>query len=276
MAGFPTSLIVVGNEKGGSGKSTVSLHLVSGLMSAGLRVGVIDLDFRQQTLTHFLANRPRWAEIEGLSLPMPRLVTPQPSTAENRAQAEAEDGTCFRAAVEALHDDCDVIVVDCPGADTPFGRAAHAMASTIVTPLNDSFVDFDVLASVDPVTFEAKAPSIYAEFVWESRKRQMVERRRTIDWLVVRNRMTAQETHNRKRLTHALTKLSQRIGFRLAPGLSERVIYRELFPKGLTVLDIIDGKSRGLTMAQIAARAEVRGLVSALRLPQLGRALAAG
>jgi chromosome partitioning protein len=149
------------------------------------------------------------------------------------------------------------------------------MASTIVTPLNDSFVDFDVLASVDPVTFEAKAPSIYAEFVWESRKRQMLERRRTIDWLVVRNRMTAHETHNRKRLTHALNKLAQRIGFRLAPGLSERVIYRELFPKGLTVLDLIDGKSRGLTMAQIAARAEVRGLVSALRLPQLGRALSA-
>jgi chromosome partitioning protein len=125
------------------------------------------------------------------------------------------------------------------------------------------------------MTFEAKAPSIYAEFVWESRKRQMLERRRTIDWLVVRNRMTAHETHNRKRLTHALTKLSQRIGFRLAPGLSERVIYRELFPKGLTVLDLIDGKSRGLTMAQIAARAEVRGLVSALRVPQLGRALSA-
>ena len=276
MAGFPTSLIVVGNEKGGSGKSTVSLHLVSGLMSAGLRVGVIDLDFRQQTLTHFLANRVRWAEIEGLTLPVPRLVTPTPSTAESRATAEAEDAERVRLAVAALGHECDVIVVDCPGADTPLGRAAHGMASTIVTPLNDSFVDFDVLASVDPVTFEAKAPSIYAEFVWESRKRQMVERRRTIDWLVVRNRMTAQETHNRKRLTHALTKLSQRIGFRLAPGLSERVIYRELFPKGLTVLDLIDGKSRGLTMAQIAARAEVRGLVSALRLPQLGRALAAG
>lgn len=276
MAGFPTSLIVVGNEKGGSGKSTITLHLVSGLMSAGLRVGAIDLDFRQQTLTHFLANRVRWAEIEGLSLPMPRLVTPKPSSAESRATAEAEDAERFRSAVEALRVECDVIVVDCPGADTPLGRAAHAMASTIVTPLNDSFVDFDVLASVDPVTFEAKAPSIYAEFVWESRKRQMLERRRTIDWLVVRNRMTAQETHNRKRLTHALTKLSQRIGFRLAPGLSERVIYRELFPKGLTVLDLIDGKSRGLTMAQIAARAEVRGLVSALRLPQLGRALAAG
>jgi spermidine synthase len=130
-------------------------------------------------------------------------------------------------------------------------------------------------AGVRVQTYEAKAPSIYAEFVWESRKKQMLERRRTIDWLVVRNRMTPQETHNRKRLTQALTKLSQRIGFRLAPGLSERVIYRELFPKGLTVIDLIEGRERGLTMAQIAARAEVRGLISSLRLPQLGRSLAA-
>lgn len=275
MAGFPPSLIVVGNEKGGSGKSTIALHLVSGLMSAGLRTGVIDLDFRQQTLTHFFANRVRWSELQGKVLSLPRLVTPSPSTAEVRTEAEAEDAQRFRAVFEMLARECDVVVVDCPGADTPLGRAAHALATTIVTPLNDSFVDFDLLASVDPETFEAKAPSIYAEFVWESRKKQMLERRRTIDWLVVRNRMTPHETHNRKRLTNALTRLSQRIGFRLAPGLSERVIYRELFPKGLTVLDLIEGKEKGLTMAQIAARAEVRGLVSALRLPQLGKALAA-
>jgi chromosome partitioning protein len=276
MAGFPTSLIVIGNEKGGSGKSTVAIHLVAGLMSAGLRAGVIDLDFRQQTLSHFLANRVRWSEIEGKPLLLPRLVTPVPSPAESRPVAEAADAERFGAAVRDLSAECDVIVVDCPGADTPLGRAAHAQASMIVTPMNDSFIDFDLLASVDPVTYEAKAPSLYAEFVWESRKRQMLERRRTIDWLVVRNRMTPLETHNRKRLTHALTRLSQRIGFRLAPGLSERVIYRELFPKGLTVIDLIEGRERGLTMAQVAARAEVRALVSALRLPQLGRALATG
>jgi chromosome partitioning protein len=144
-----------------------------------------------------------------------------------------------------------------------------------VTPLNDSFVDFDLLAGVDPETFEAKAPSIYAEFVWESRKRQMIEKRKTIDWLVVRNRMSSTETRNQRRVSEALTKLSQRIGFRLAPGLSERVIYRELFPKGLTVIDLIEGKTRGITMAQVAARAEVRGLVSALRLPQLTKMQAA-
>lgn len=276
MAGFATALIVVGNEKGGSGKSTVAIHLVAGLMQAGLRVGAIDLDYRQQTMSHFFANRAQWSELQGKALSLPKLLTLKPSTEESRTVAEAEDARRFDAAVNELRPECDVIVVDCPGADIPLGRVAHAQASTIVTPLNDSFVDFDLLASVDPQTFEAKAPSVYAEFVWESRKKQMVQQRRTIDWLVVRNRMTALETHNKKRVAHALTKLSQRIGFRLAPGISERVIYRELFPKGLTVLDLTEGKERGLTMAQIAARAEVRGLVSALRLPHLGKALAAG
>lgn len=276
MSGFVTSLIVVGNEKGGSGKSTVAIHLVAGLMQAGVRVGAIDLDHRQQTFSHFFANRLRWAELQGNSLALPRLITLKPSDQETRSVSEAEDARRFESSVGQLREECDVIVVDCPGADIALGRVAHAQASTIVTPLNDSFVDFDLLATVDPLTFEARAPSVYAEFVWESRKKQMVERRRTIDWLVVRNRMTALETHNKKRVAQALTKLSQRIGFRLAPGMSERVIYRELFPKGLTVLDLTQGRERGLTMAQIAARTEVRGLVTALRLPQLRAEMAAG
>jgi chromosome partitioning protein len=259
-AGAP--LIVVGNEKGGSGKTTVAIHLVAGLIDAGLRPGAIDLDHRQQSFAHFFANRAAWAEREKRVIALPKLVTPAPSAGGDEAQRLAAIAATLSAEVE-------VIVVDCPGADTPFGRAAHASASVIVTPMNDSFVDFDLLAGVDPETYEAKAPSIYAEFVWESRKRHMMEKRRTIDWLVVRNRMASMETRNQRRVSEALTKLAQRIGFRLAPGLSERVIYRELFPKGLTVLDLIEGKTRGITMAQIAARAEVRGLIAALRLPQL-------
>ena len=275
MAGFPVPLIVVGNEKGGSGKSTVAIHLVAGLMSAGLRVGAIDLDHRQRSFSHFFANRAQWAERQGRDYPLPKLVTVAPSERETRALAEGEEARRLDGVIGELASEVDVIVVDCPGADTALGRAAHANATVIVTPLNDSFVDFDLLAGVDPETFEAKAPSIYAEFVWESRKRQMIEKRKTIDWLVVRNRMSSTETRNQRRVSEALTKLSQRIGFRLAPGLSERVIYRELFPKGLTVIDLIEGKTRGITMAQVAARAEVRGLVSALRLPQLTRMQAA-
>jgi chromosome partitioning protein len=276
MSGRPVPLIVVGNEKGGSGKTTVALHLVAGLMSAGLRAGAIDLDHRQRSFSHFFANRATWAERQGRAYALPKLVAIEPSGRETRTLAEEDDTRRFAQAVGELGAECDAIVVDCPGADTALGRAAHASASTIVTPLNDSFVDFDLLAGVDPETFEAKAPAIYAEFVWESRKRHMIEKRRTIDWLVVRNRMSSMETRNQRRVSEALTKLAQRIGFRLAPGLSERVIYRELFPKGLTVLDLTDGKTRGLTMSQVAARAEVRGLVAALRLPQLSKLAAAG
>jgi chromosome partitioning protein len=275
MSGVPVPLIVVGNEKGGSGKSTVAIHLVAGLMSVGLRAGAIDLDHRQRSFSHFFANRAAWGERQGRAFALPKLVTVAPSERETRSLAEGEEARRLEAVVSELAGECDAIVIDCPGADTALGRAAHANASVIVTPLNDSFVDFDLLAGVDPETFEAKAPSIYAEFVWESRKRHMVEKRRTIDWLVVRNRMSATASHNQRRVSEALTKLSQRIGFRLAPGLSERVIYRELFPKGLTVIDLTEGKTRGLTMPQVAARAEVRGLIAALRLPQLTKLQAA-
>ena len=267
MAGYPVPLIVVGNEKGGSGKTTVAIHLVAGLMAAGLRVGAIDLDQRQRSFSHFFANRALWSERQKRDFALPKLVTMSPADEDAVAR--------LTHVVGELSQEVDVIVVDCPGADTALGRAAHAAASVIVTPLNDSFVDFDLLAGVDPETYEAKAPSIYAEFVWESRKRHMIEKRKTIDWLVVRNRMSSTETRNQRRVSEALAKLSQRIGFRLASGLSERVIYRELFPKGLTVLDLIEGKTKGLTMSQVAARQEVRGLVAALRLPQLSKVLAA-
>lgn len=273
---LPVPVIVVGNEKGGSGKTTVAIHLVAGLMAAGLRVGAVDLDHRQRSFSHFLANRAHWAERAGRDFPLPKLVSIAPSEHEARSLAEVEDARRLAGAIGELSAESDVVVVDCPGADTALGRAAHANASVIVTPLNDSFVDFDLLAGVDPETYEAKAPSIYAEFVWESRKRHMIEKRKTIDWLVVRNRMSSTETRNQRRVSEALTKLSQRIGFRLAPGLSERVIYRELFPKGLTVLDLTEGKTRGLTMSQVAARAEVRGLIAALRLARLSKIAAAG
>ena len=190
------------------------------LGAAGLRAGAIDLDHRQRSFSHFFANRAAWNERQGREYPLPRLVTIAPSERETRALAEGEEARRLDAAIGEMAGEVDAIVVDCPGADTALGRAAHANATVIVTPLNDSFVDFDLLAGVDPETFEAKAPSIYAEFVWESRKRQMIEKRKTIDWLVVRNRMSSTETRNQRRVSEALSKLSQHIGFRLAPGLS--------------------------------------------------------
>ena len=145
-----------------------------------------------------------------------------------------------------------------------------------MTPLNDSFVDFDLLAGVDPETNEVKAPSVYAERVWDSRKRHVMETRRNIDWIVVRNRISPLETRNQRKVNEALGKLGARIGFRLVQGLTERVVFRELFPKGLTVLDLTEGKLKGITMSHLAARQEVRALVSALRLPMPAKIAATG
>jgi chromosome partitioning protein len=259
-AGVP--VIVVGNEKGGSGKTTVAIHLIAGLLHSGARVGVIDLDARQQSLTKFFVNRAAWSERRAGVTLLPRLVTPKAGSGD-----DAEERARLEAVISELAEECDVVIIDCPGADTPLARAAHTRAQILVTPLNDSFVDFDLLAGVDPETNEVKAPSVYAERVWDSRKRHVMETRRNIDWLVVRNRVAPLETRNQRKVNDALTKLSARIGFRLVQGLTERVVFRELFPKGLTVLDLTEGKSKGITMSHLAARQEVRALVAALRLP---------
>ena len=266
-----TPLVVVGNEKGGSGKTTVAIHLAAGLLQAGVRVGVIDLDARQQSLTRFFLNRAAWTERHGGSAALPRVMTLAPGNGDEAAERQR-----LETVIGELASECDVVLADCPGADTSMTRAAHARAQTIVTPLNDSFVDFDLLAGIDPDTNEVKAPSVYAERVWDSRKRHMMETRRNIDWLVVRNRVAPLETRNQRKVSEALLKLGQRIGFRLVQGLTERVVFRELFPKGLTVLDLTEGKTKGMTMSHLAARQEVRALVSALRLPLIAKVAAAG
>jgi chromosome partitioning protein len=84
---------------------------------------------------------------------------------------------------------------------------------------------------------------------------------------VVRNRLGAQQMHNKRKVGEALDQLSKRIGFRVAPGFNERVIFRELFPRGLTLLDLRDVGVEQLNMSNIAARQELRDLLTALRLP---------
>jgi len=64
-------VVVLGNEKGGSGKSTTALHIAVALMKAGQRVATIDLDCRQQSFTHYINNRGAWARRTGLDLEIP-------------------------------------------------------------------------------------------------------------------------------------------------------------------------------------------------------------
>lgn len=264
-------VIVVGNQKGGAGKSTVAMHLIVALMRMGRRTGAIDLDVRQRSLTRYIENRGRWIAARGAKLPAPQTFELSESRQRVLDAAEAEDEASFRAALKRLSETCDFIVVDSPGGDSYLARLAHACADTLVTPLNDSFVDFDLLGDIDPHNADVVRPSIYSEMVWESRKKKAQAVRTPIDWVVLRNRTSASriEAKNKQRVGDALKTLSTRIGFRLAPGLSERVIYRELFPQGLTMLDLDSTGEGELRMTHVAARQELRDLFITLKLPGL-------
>ena len=263
------SVIVVGNEKGGAGKSTIAIHLATALLHAGAKVSIIDLDLRQRSLGRFYANRKSWLAANNAVLPEPtdhHLA----EDAKALAKASAEEQLArFEDVLGEAHQTADFIVMDTPGGDTTLSRASHGRADLIVTPMNDSFVDFDLLGHVDPVTLELTRPSIYAETVWESRKAKMQTDRRSIDWIVLRNRLATTEARNRRRLEERMVTLSKRIGFRLGTGLRDRVIYRELFPFGLTVADL-SPKVRPVevSLTHVAARQELRQLMLDLGLEE--------
>jgi chromosome partitioning protein len=259
-------VIVVGNEKGGAGKSTLAIHIATGLLHAGRRVAVIDLDLRQRSMARFFANRLAWTAANGHVLPCP--VEPDLGDGRALAKADGETQTArFEAAFAEAAAQADVIIIDTPGGDTTISRAAHARADLIVTPMNDSFVDFDMLGTIDPVTLEVLKPSLYSESVWEARKGRAVQRGGSIDWVVLTNRLAVAEARNRRRLDERLEKLAKRVGFRVGPGLRDRVIYRELFPFGLTVADLSnDIRPVAVSLAHVAARQELRNLMQSLGL----------
>ena len=261
-------VIVVGNEKGGAGKSTLAIHVATALLHAGKRVAIIDLDLRQRSMSKFFANRAGWMHGNDQVLPMP--VEPDMGDGKALARAgEDEQLARFEAAFAEAREQADVILIDTPGGDTLLSRTAHGLADQIVTPMNDSFVDFDLLGTVDPVTLDLLKPSIYSESVWEARKHRAITRGRgaSIDWIVVTNRLAVAEARNRRRLEERMQKLAGRVGFRMGPGLRDRVIYRELFPFGLTVADLSSTvRPVSVSLAHVAARQELRNLMQALGL----------
>lgn len=259
-----THVIVIGNEKGGSGKSTTVMHLAVSLLRLGKRVTVIDLDARQGTISRYFENRRHHIDKSGLNLPMPELLTLRP-----------EDGGGDDEGIEALlagvfedaSDSADVVIVDTPGSDTAMSRLAHSFADTLITPMNDSFIDLDVLAKIDPATMTVKSPSHYAELVWQQRMVRAKRGQKTADWIVMRNRMGHTDSKNKREIERLVSELAKRVSFRTVPGFSERVIFRELFHQGLTLMDVAEVKGESaLSMSHIAARQEVRALVEAINL----------
>lgn len=269
-------VICLGNEKGGSGKSTTAMHIIVALLKIDKQVCVIDLDTRQKSLTRYIENRREWKSRHDSGLVIPDLRIVEPSDLDLRSAADLEEKRRFETLIDELRPSCDFIVIDSPGADTNLSRLGHAAADVIITPLNDSFVDLDLIARVDPDTFEILGPSLYSEMIWDSRKRRALADRVSIDWVLMRNRLSSLDAKNKRRVNDVLDKLAPRTGFRLAPGFSERVIYRELFPMGLTLLDISDSDSKmQMTMSHVAARQELRDLMLTLNLPGLELAAAA-
>ena len=260
-------IIVMGNEKGGTGKSTTCMHVATALARMGHRVGALDLDLRQRSFARYIENRRAYLAREGLDLPSPEFHDlPDIDPATLGPTDNAFDHR-LSAAVSALETEVDFIVIDCPGSHTRLSQVAHSLADTLVTPLNDSFIDFDLLARIDPQTNRVTGPSIYSEMVWAARQLRARAGLKPIDWVVLRNRLGAQQMHNKKKVGAALEQLARRIGFRVAPGFAERVIFRELFPRGLTLLDLRDVGVETLNISNVAARQELRDLIQALKLP---------
>lgn len=260
-------IIVVGNQKGGSGKSTTAMHLIAALLHAGYRVGSIDLDDPQATLTAYIANRRRFGESNLVDLPMPEHRHIQRSTHDSVSAAEEDERARTDAQLASLALMSDFVVVDTPGNDSFLSRYGHSLADTLVTPMNDSFVDLDLLAAVDPKTLKVVRPSTYAEMVWEQKKARALRAGSSMDWIILRNRLAALDSRNAQAMRQVLDELSRRFGFRTTPGFGERVIFRELFLKGLTLLDLREsGTGIRLNMSHVAARQEVRALVEAIGL----------
>jgi chromosome partitioning protein len=261
-------VIVLGNEKGGSGKTTTCMHLIVSLLRLGFTVGTIDIDARQRSLSRYLENRRQTMLKEGVALPQPQHIVIQRSPFNIVQEAEEDERERFTKALSRLVAANDFIVVDSPGSDTFLARVAHAYADTVITPINDSFVDLDVLATVDGQTMKIIKPSIYSEMVWEQKLQRAKRDGGSIEWIVMRNRLSNIDAKNKRFMTQVTTDLSRRIGFRVAPGFSERVIFREMFLQGLTVLDIMEaGGNASLSMSHVAARQEVRDLLKTLNIP---------
>lgn len=263
-------IIVVGNAKGGSGKSTTAMHVLTRLMAMGHKVAALDLDGQQQTLGRYVENRELFAARRKLPIAMPTLTTlvERPGTTVKAGNDATYAAFC--AALEAACVSHDTVVVDCPGSDTFSSRLAHLVADTLITPLNDSFIDLDLLARVDPDTFKAHAPSWYSAMIWDLRVRRFVADGHRLDWVVVRNRLGPHDARNKRAMAKVLAELAPTLAFRQVAGFGERVIFRELFLRGLTLSDLKLYKTGvTMTMNHVAAHSEIRALVTALGLAKL-------
>ena len=267
-------VIVCGNEKGGSGKSTLAVHLTTALLGMGCKVASIDLDARQLTMTRYLENRRRTALRVGPSVGMPHHICMEASPLPDRAAAERHEREELSRALADLAPAHDFVVIDTPGFDTNLSRAAHGSADTLLTPMNDSFIDYDVLARIDPDDGSVCTPSQYALRVREARRMRLSRAARMLDWTIVRNRLSSIASNNERQVHERLRLLGMELGFRLVDGVTERVVFRDLFHLGLTVMDDVRAaREIGAEIPShradswLRARGDIETLIASLNLP---------
>ncbi len=261
-------VVVVGNEKGGSGKSTTLIHLVASLLKAGQNVACADLDFRQGSTTRFYEFRAARAATEDRTLPMPDIRRFSPSALGTVATAMGAELSRFDSFMNTILPRFDYVVIDTPGNDTMISAHAHSYADVLITPINDSFIDLDVIARLSPGDMGFQRAGHYSELVWRQNEVRNARDGGTIDWVVMRNRLGMLESNNMRAMDRVTRDLAERLGFRTIPGFGERVIFRELYPKGLTILDIAaPAGSAKRTMSHVAASQEIRALAKAVGLP---------
>lgn len=260
-------VVVIGNHKGGCGKSTVAMHLIVSLLQEDRRVASFDLDLTQQTLTRYIENRQEWARLHGAKLELPDHYIIADSSVAG-PHPDATDVAAFTSALATLGDKYDFVVVDTPSGENHLSLLAHALADTLITPINDSFVDLDVIGTMAPSSDFQPRRSRYAEMVATASERRSWFSNRPTDWVVVRNRLPRLISRNQKQVAEMLELMAPELGFRTVRSLSDRVIFREFFPVGLTAFDPLDEAKLGLrsSMAHVMARSEVRELVGDIGL----------
>ncbi|MBM3565902.1 MAG: ATPase, partial [Alphaproteobacteria bacterium] len=213
-------------------------------------------------------SRRNFARAEGFQLPMPaHYAVDRRNNLPIGAPLLTEEKDRLRLLLDGAMIAHDILVIDTPGSDSELSRLGHSFADTLITPLNDSLVDFDVLAHVDPLAMTVKAPSHYAEMVWMAKKERAARDGGGMDWIVMRNRLSHLDARNKREIERLMRDFSSRLGCRVATGLSERVIYRELFLKGLTLFDLPDVMPGKMSISHVAARQEIRAVMEAVRLP---------
>ncbi len=251
-------VIVFANEKGGVGKSTLAFHTAVALANAGHKVAAIDLDHCQATLSQALDNREATGRLLKVSLPVPRHV-----------RLTQQSGALLSQEIARIGSDCSHVLIDVAGGDSPIARRAIAMADTLVTPVNSSFADLDLLGQFDATTMHLKRMGHFARVVMALRDAREARGMAPADWVVMPNRCRRTGSANDHRFDEALRFLARKAGFRLGQGLGERVAYRELFLFGLTHLDL--KLIPKLAKMKASAKREVERLVVDLKLPVVDR-----